>query len=180
MHIARHFYKKVTPRHARAMFTASAAMLMMLALGACGVSSTSALGAGSNSAATPTATTSAAGKDTSAKPCPVVGTSVNLGSPALVLTPKSAKQEAVAHVGDLIVVELPTTSRWRFNQAASAQLQPGDLQGVLDDSLNACVWSFHAQSTGTTTLSFGGSAVCESGQMCPQFVIALNFPIKVD
>jgi len=175
----RSFAIKSTSRRARYAVATSAVVLLTLALGACGVSSTSTVGLGS-SGTTPTATSGASGKGTSVKPCPIVGTNVDLGSPALVLTPTSANHTGTAHVGDLIVVELPATTRWQLGQAASASLQPGDLQGVLDDSLNACVWSFHAQSAGTASLNFSGSAVCQGGQECPQFVIPLSFTVNVE
>lgn len=176
----RRFKKIGTYRQAGYPLAIVATLLMTLAVGlsACGLSSATTLGPGAGGAAT--ATTSASGAGASAKPCPIVGASVNLGAPALVLTPKSANQEVTAHVGDQIVVELPTTSRWRLAQAASAELQPNDPQGALDDSLHACVWSFHAQSAGSTTLDFTGSAVCEAGQACPQFQLNLSFAIKID
>jgi hypothetical protein len=172
--------QKGTYRRTSYPFTIVATMLMTLALSlsACGLSSVTTIGPGAGDASTPT--TSASGTGASAKPCPVVGTSVNLGTPALVLTPKSANEETTAHVGDQIVVELPTTSRWRLAQAQSAQLQPNDPQGALDDSLNACVWSFKAQSSGDAALDFTGSAVCESGQVCPDFQLNLTFAIKVE
>lgn len=171
-----------THRRARYSLAVAATILMTLAVGlsACGLSSTTSTTNGPGAGTASTATTSGPGKGTSVKPCPIVGTSVNLGTPALVLTPKTANQEATAHVGDQIVVELPTTSRWQLAHAASAQLQPNDPQGALDDSLNACVWSFHAQSAGETSLNFTGSAVCESGKECPQFQLNLTFTIKVD
>ena len=176
----RTFVTKSVSRRARYAFATSAVLLLTLALGACGVSSTSTTGLGSSGAATPTATSGVRTTGTSAKPCPIVGTSVNLGSPALVLTATSANHTGTAHVGDLIVVELPATSRWQLAQAASASLQPAELQGVLDDSLNACVWSFRAQSVGASSLNFSGSAVCEGGQECPQFIIALDFTVNVE
>jgi len=174
---ARTFAKRLASRHASYVLATSAVMLMLLAFGACGVSSTSLASSG---AATPTATTGASGKGTSVKPCPIVGTSVDIASPSLILTPKSANQQATAHVGAVIVVELPATSRWTLNQTASVQLQPSDPQGALDEGLNVCVWAFRAQSAGTASLSFTGSAVCENGQECPQFALPLSFTISID
>ena len=176
----RTFATKSVSRRARYTLATGAVLLMTVILGACGVSSTSTTGLGSSGAATPTATSGVHSTGTSVKPCPIVGTNVNLGSPALVLTPTSANHAGTAHVGDLIVVELPATSRWQLSPVASASLQPDELQGVQDDSLHACIWSFRAQSAGTASLNFSGSAVCEGGQECPQFVIPLSFTVKVD
>ena len=172
--------QKRLSRHARSLVVVSAALLLTLALAACGVSATSGGDVGIGGAATPTATSAASGLGTSVKPCPIVGTSVNIGSPALVLTPQSASQQATAHVGDAIVVELPATTRWQMSQLADTTLRPTDPQGALDDGLHACVWSFHAQSPGTATLNFAGSALCEGGQACAPFNIALSFTIKVE
>jgi len=42
-----------------------------------------------------------------------------------------------------------------------------------------CIWSFNTLSAGTTHLTFFAMAICQNGQFCPQYILALPFTIVV-
>ena len=123
-------------------------------------------------AATKTATSS------SATPCPA--SDQGPGNPALILTPATPNRSGAAHVGDMVQVRLPTTTKWSFTSAQpTGTLTATQPSGALIHSVNACVWSFHAAAAGTATLSFIGQALCEPGKPCPNYRLAMNFTVTV-
>ncbi len=71
------------------------------------------------------------------------------GNPTLILTPTTPDRAGSAHVGDIVQVRLPTTSKWSYAPAqSSGALSPTQPSGVLIHSLNACVWTFKAVAAG--------------------------------
>lgn len=130
----------------------------------------------------PTATTRPAATKTatssSATPCPA--SDQGPGNPALILTPPTPDRSGSAHVGDMVQVRLPTTTKWSFTSAQpTGTLTATQPSGALIRSVNACVWSFRAAAAGTATLSFIGQAICEPGKPCPNYRLAMNFTVTV-
>lgn len=124
---------------------------------------------------TPTQTATGGG---SAVACP--DSSDSPGNPTLILTPTTPDRVGSAHVGDMVQVRLPTSSKWTYAPAQSAgALSPTQPSGVLIHSLNSCVWSFNAVATGTQTLSFTGQAICKPGKPCADYRIAITFNVTV-
>jgi hypothetical protein len=102
------------------------------------------------------------------------------GNPTLILTPTTPDRAGSAHVGDVVQVRLPTSSKWSYSPAqSSGALSPTQPSGVLIRSLNSCVWSFKAVAAGTQTLPFSGQAICNPGQPCPNYRIAMTFSVTV-
>ncbi|HEX5159163.1 MAG TPA: hypothetical protein VFW17_18285 [Ktedonobacterales bacterium] len=139
------------------------------------ISATATLSPAPPSAPTPTRTSSGG---SSAVACP--DSSDSPGNPALILTPTTPDRAGSAHVGDMAQVRLPTSSKWSYAPAqSSGALSPTQPSGVLIHSLNSCVWSFKAIAAGTQTLSFTGQAICEPGQPCADYRIAMTFTVTV-
>ncbi|HEY7339981.1 MAG TPA: hypothetical protein VH591_03805 [Ktedonobacterales bacterium] len=125
----------------------------------------------------PTPTRTATGGN-SAVACP--GSNQGPGQPTLILTPTTPDRTGSAHVGDIVQVRLPTSSKWTYAPAqSSGALSPTQPSGVLIRSLNSCVWSFKAVADGTQTLMFSGQAICKPGQPCADYRIAMTFTITV-
>lgn len=164
---------------------------LLAALAGCGVTtgpggeqgvSTSPSPTGTTAASSPTATTRPTATKTatssSATPCPA--SDQDPGNPALILTPTTPNRSGSAHVGDMVQVRLPTTTKWSFTSAQpTGTLTATQPSGVLIHSVNACVWSFQAAAAGTATLSFIGQAICEPGKPCPNYRLAMNFTVTV-
>src|SRR6478672_7582152 len=86
------------------------------------------------SALTPTRTATGG---SSAVACP--DSSDSPGNPTLILTPTTPDRAGSAHVGDMIQVRLPTSSKWSYGPAqSSGALSPTQPSGVLIHSLNSC------------------------------------------
>ena len=160
---------------------------LLAALAGCGVTtgpggeqgaSTSPSPTGTTAAASPTPITTTTATSSSATPCPASDQSP--GNPALILTPTSPNRSGSAHIGDMVQVRLPTTTKWSFTSAQpTGTLTATQPSGVLIHSVNACVWSFQAAAAGTATLSFIGQALCEPGKPCPNYRLAMNFTVTV-
>lgn len=132
--------------------------------------------------ASPTATPRPAATKTapssSAMPCPAGDQGP--GNPALILTPTTPNRSGSAHIGDIVQVRLPTTTKWSFTSVQpTGTLTATQPSGVLIHAVNACVWSFQAAAAGTATLSFIGQAICEPGKPCPNYRLAMNFTVTV-
>jgi hypothetical protein len=125
----------------------------------------------------PTPTRTATG-GSSAVACP--DSSDSPGNPALILTPTTPDRAGSAHVGNMVQVRLPTSSKWSYGPAqSSGALSPTQPSGVLIHSLNSCVWSFKAVANGGQTLSFTGQPICKPGQPCADYRIAMTFDVTI-
>jgi hypothetical protein len=51
--------------------------------------------------------------------------------------------------------------------------------GYTSPALGACVWRFMTTGTGTVHLSFVGRPICEQGQVCPLYVLAVIFTLDI-
>ncbi len=177
----------------RAMcFGVLAVLTLALIVAGCGVTTAN---GGELASGTPSATTGATATPSVAPPSsatptrtPTGGSSAvacpdsnqSPGSPTLILTPTTPDRAGNAHVGDMVQVRLPTSSKWTYapTQSSSA-LSPTQPSGVLISSLNSCVWSFKAVSAGTQTLPFAGQPICKAGQPCADYRIAMTFSVTV-
>lgn len=160
------------------------AVLALVSLAGCGVTSTSGTGAAPNPTSTSTGTKTPAPPSAppAAQACPAgASNATDIGSPALILTDSNSGQTNIAKVGELVVVKLPATRRWSYSRTASRTPGLTELQpfGVEDKALNQCIWSWRATAAGTQTLAFGGAALCPPGQVCPQLVMAEDFTVQV-
>ncbi|HEU4783151.1 MAG TPA: hypothetical protein VFS83_07425 [Ktedonobacterales bacterium] len=127
------------------------------------------------SAPTPTRTTAGG---SSAVACP--DSSASPGNPTLILTPTTPNRAGSAHVGDIVQVRLPTSSKWSYSPAqSSGALSPTQPNGVLIHSLDSCVWTFNAAADGAQTLSFTGQPICKPGQPCADYRIAMTLSVTV-
>ncbi|HEX5439431.1 MAG TPA: hypothetical protein VFW76_00980, partial [Ktedonobacterales bacterium] len=125
----------------------------------------------------PTATRTGAG-GSSAVACP--DGSGGPGNPALILTPTTPDRTGSAHIGDVVQVRLPTSSKWSYGPTqSSGALSLTQPSGVLIHSLNSCVWTFKAVADGTQTLTFTGQPICKAGQPCPDYRIAMTFSVAI-
>lgn len=122
----------------------------------------------------PTATTSVANG------CPMGSDSgVGVTAPTYILMEKDVGHVSEAHVGDVVQVRLPAAQRWKLMNDGAGTLDLLQPAGYWDVKASACVWNFRAAKVGATVVSFGGMAICEPGQLCPQYVVDEEFRITV-
>lgn len=161
-----------------ALALASCALVALLTLAGCGITTTASGGAaGSAPNASATATASAAASSR-ASACPGPAGSVNdAGVPALVLTPQTANHTGSARVGALVQVRLPDVSHWDYR--GTGGLTPLAPAGVHDASVGVCVWNFRPASAGTVRLSFARSAICHPSTPCPMYMQQVSFALNV-
>ncbi len=151
----------------------SLAALLTFVLAACGGT-----GSGTGSTPTPTPTTvqgygTAHGCSSDAVVTPV--------PPAANVTVKlsGANVSVTAHVGDVLEIQLPFGFRWAGPTISGGGLHLQTPAGYASTALGMCIWRFNASSAGTTHLTFFARAMCQNGQFCPQYVLALPFTIVV-
>lgn len=158
------------------LFIVSLAALLPFVLAACG--STGGPGPGTGSTPTPTPTT-VQGYGT-AHGCPSDAV-VTPAPPAANVTVKltDANATIMAHVGDVIEIQLPFGLRWTGPTTSGGGLQSQTPAGYASTDSGMCIWRFSASSAGTTHLTFSARAICLKDQYCPQFILALLFTIVV-
>ena len=149
---------------------------------ACGASSagSGSTGTGAGAASSPTpAPTSVKGYGT-AYGCPsdaVVPSPA--GQPNVTIKLTDANTTVNAHTGDVIEVHLPFGQQWSGPASTPSILQLQTPSGYALKTAKVCVWRFIAQGTGTAKIAFSAKAICKSGQLCPQYVLAVPFTIDV-
>ena len=149
-------------------------LMAVMALGACGVTTTTGVG---GAAPTQTPTTVAAGTP-SALGCdaPRPGEMI---PPATTLLPMKNGTVEVK-VGQTAGANLPATFRWSLQREDPAQaVTPVAPQGALDTATNTCDWRFLAEHPGTVTLTFSGVFQCPPHKMCPALAMALTYTLDV-
>ena len=167
----------VATRRGLAMGVALCLLAPTLALGACGVAPQSQAASGTTSA---TASVGRApGGAMAVRPCPgQVGDASQVGAVALTLTP--GHSAGSLHVGELAQIRLPAAMHWTLANQPDALLATVGEAGGQDTSLNVCYWTFRAQSAGSVTLHFAGTAPCDpSTGPCSDAIVAQDFTIKV-
>ena len=143
------------------------AVLMLIgALAACGTNTSSVPSAGSSQqhaspGSTPT-TTGGSGTETG---CPSKASVTTPPPPADVLVkPSAGAQPYIAHVGNIVEVDLPFGNVWTGPISPTGGLQLQMPAGYASGTV--CVWRFVAQSTGTVQLAFSGHAMCKHNIPC--------------
>lgn len=162
--------------------TALLTIMLTLVLAACGDSTSSAGSGGTTSA--PTATPTPAlikvqgyGTDNG---CPSDLVIKNAPSKANVtVLPANANDTIVAHNGDIVEVQLPFGHKWTGPTDSQGVLQLQQPAGYAWKSGNICVWRFTATGTGTEKLAFSSQALCKTGQICPMYIMAVDFTVDV-
>lgn len=149
-------------------------VLLVFVLAACGSNTSGGTntGSGSTTGATPTTGAGAFG-------CPG---SVMTTAPApanIVLKPSDSNTTVTAHVGDVVEIELPFGQAWSGPTTSQGGLQLQGTAGSAVTPSKACVWRFIAQGTGTTVVEFYGRAICQKGQMCPQYITRIPYTIVI-
>ena len=85
----------------------------------------------------------------------------------------------LAHNGDVIEIRLPFGHKWGGPVASQGILQLQPPAGYPWKANNMCIWRFVAQGTGNVQLNFTGQPLCKRGQMCPMFIMVVEFKIDV-
>ena len=128
----------------------------------------------------PTRVVATASSGATPSPCSGAPLATDPLTPSLILTTQQSGQTAQARVGEVIEVRLPVTQRWEFDaQGMGAPLISQNPQGSPVASLRMCVWGFQAAQTGSATLRFTGTMLCDPNSPCAAYAIALNYTIKV-
>lgn len=111
--------------------------------------------------------------------CPSTATVSGAQSKPDVIIMATTTGTVTAHNGNLIEVRLPFGQRWSGPTTSQGILQLQQPAGYASQTDKACIWRFTARGTGTQTLTFTGRAICQQGQLCPQYVLSRQFTIDV-
>lgn len=149
-------------------------VLLVFTLAACGSNTggSTNTGSGSTTGTTPTASASAYG-------CPGTVMTTTPAPANIVLKPSNSNATVTAHVGDVVEIELPFGQVWTGPTTSQGELQLQGTPGSAVTTSKMCVWRFTAQGTGTTQMEFYGRALCQKGQMCPQYITRIPYTIVV-
>jgi len=154
----------------------SLATVLAFILTACGTNSNS----GSSSTSTGTTAAPISTSILNSHGCPSNAVVSTTSAPANVVLKTSNSNTAVtAHQGDVIEIQLPFGQLWNGPTTSQGVLQLQTPYGYASQTVNSCIWRFTVQGVGTTQLNFYGKAICNKGQMCPQYVISVPFSIRV-
>ncbi len=156
---------------------ASLALILAFVLSACGANS-GGTGGGTSPTPTPTFTTVKGYGSSHGCPSDVVVTGTP-AAPNVVARVTDNNSTIMAHTGNIVEVDLPFNQRWMGPTSSVSMLQLQMPAGYAWKVKNACIWRFVAQGTGTTQLHFEGRALCLQGQLCPQYVLKLEFTVVV-
>ena len=158
------------------LFLVPLVLVLAFVLAACGSNGGTSTGAGPTSTPTSRPTTV---RVATSEGCPnnaVVNPPQN--KPNVTVQLKNSNSTINAHNGDLIEVRLPFGQQWSGPTTSQGELQLQTPAGYALNSDKVCIWRFIAQSSGTTQLTFSAKAICEKGQLCPQYI--LNVPFTID
>ncbi len=145
---------------------------LALLLAACGSSGSTSSG----SASSPPTTVKGYG---TAYGCPSDAVVTSSQAANVTVLPSQANSTISAHTGDVIEIRLPFGSKWSGPTASQGILELQTPVGYAMKTQSACVWQFVAKGTGTVQLAFQKQALCQPGQLCPQFIMNVPFTIQV-
>ena len=114
--------------------------------------------------------------------CPSNSAVSSTPAPAnVVLTKSNSYKTTLAHVGDVIEIDLPFGTYWSGPTTSQGELQLQTPAGYAWTPTKVCVWRFTARGTGTTILKFSASAICDfkTVVVCPANVTLYPFTISV-
>ncbi|MEO7021365.1 MAG: hypothetical protein ABI234_14510 [Ktedonobacteraceae bacterium] len=172
-------------RHTSSWFAITLLILLMFTLAACGTNvgnngstTTGSVPSGSTPAPSPTATHGLANTSTG---CPNSATiTTQPAAASVVLKNSGVNNTTTVKKGDTVEVDLPFGHNWagptNNPQGLLAMQDPSGYASPVD---KVCVWRFVATNTGTTEISFTGRPICEKGQLCPAYIMAVSFTIEV-
>jgi hypothetical protein len=163
-------------RHKLLFLLVSLAVLLPFGLAACGLTGGSSSGPGSTPTPTPTTvqgygTTHGCPSDTVVTPAPPAAN--------VTVTLTDANAPVTAHVGEVIEIQLPFGLRWSGPTISGGGLHLQTPSGYASTATGMCIWRFSALRAGTTHLTFVARAICQQGQYCPQYIMAIPFTIVV-
>ena len=163
-------------RRQLSLFLVPLALVLTFVLAACGSNGGTSTGAAPTSTPTTRPTTVSVGTP---EGCPN-GAAVNppQNKPNVTIVLKNSNSTITAHNGDLIEVRLPFGEQWSGPTTSEGGLQLQQPAGYAVNSDKVCIWRFVAQGSGTTQLTFSAKAICQKGQLCPQYI--LNVPFIID
>lgn len=147
-------------------------ILLVFVLAACGYNSGGSTNTGSTTGTTPTVSGSAYG-------CPGTVMTTTPSPAKIVLKPADSNSTVTAHVGDVVEIDLPFGQAWTGPTTSQGELQLQGPAGAAVTASKVCVWRFTAQSAGTTQMEFYGRAICQKGQMCPQYIMRIPYTIVI-
>src|SRR5947209_15975897 len=159
------------------LFLVPLALVLAFVLAACGSNGGTSTGAGPTSTPTskPTTVSSA-----TTEGCPNSAVANPPQSkPNVTVQLKNSNSTVTAHNGDLIEIRLPFGQQWNGPTTSQGELQLQTPAGYALNSDKVCIWRFIAQGTGTTQLTFSARAICQKGQLCPQYILNVPFTINV-
>ncbi len=111
--------------------------------------------------------------------CPSDAVVTSTQAANVTLQPSQANTTINAHTGDVIEVRLPFGSKWTGPQTSQGNLELQTPSGYAMKGQNVCVWRFVAKSAGTAQLTFQKQALCQPGQLCPQYIMNVPFIIQI-
>ncbi|MEO6888535.1 MAG: hypothetical protein ABI456_05145 [Ktedonobacteraceae bacterium] len=100
-------------------------------------------------------------------------------APNVVVRASDTHKVVTAHTGDIVEFELPFGQMWSGPVTSPPTLQLQSPSGYAMPSTHVCIWRFAAHSAGTSQVTFMGKAICQQGQMCPQYIVSMPFTIDV-
>lgn len=153
-----------------------ATVVLALMLAGCGSSATGSSYGGSAANPAPTIVKG----DSTTQGCP---DNVTLNppppAPTIIVNQGHSQTTVDAHTGDTIEIQLPASRKWTGPTASQGNLELQMPYGYVSPEVKMCSWRFVAKGSGMTTLSFEGRAICNKGQMCPEYILSLPFTIEV-
>lgn len=157
------------------LLTVSLALLFVFVLAACGSNG----GIGSGPASTATLQPTIVQGNGTDSGCP--NNAIVATSPTANVTVKlaDAHSTVIAHVGDVIEVQLPFGLRWTGPTASVGELQLQTPAGYAATATKMCIWHYNAQSAGVAHLTFLARVICKKDILCPLAVRIVMFTIKV-
>ncbi|MBA2287770.1 MAG: hypothetical protein H0W02_20035, partial [Ktedonobacteraceae bacterium] len=149
-------------------------MAFIFVLTACGTNGTNTTTGGGNVAPTPTTsmmkgygTQHGCPSDTIVQP-PAT-------APNVIVRATDTHKVVTAHTGDIIEFELPFGQMWSGPTTSQPTLQLQSPSGYAMPTNHVCIWRFAAHSAGKSEVTFMGKAICQQGQMCPQYIVNMPF-----
>lgn len=166
-------------RRCRVVIPAGVLILVLIfVLTACGTRTTTGAPAGGKTA-TPTLSPTSGQASAHGCPSPVVVTTQPAPA-SVVLTSKNSGSTITVRRGETIEVDLPFDHAWSGPVGLSPDvLTMQNPAGYTAPALGACIWRFTTSSAGTVRLSFIGRPICEKGQVCPLYVMAVIFILNI-
>ena len=159
------------------LFLVPLALVLAFVLAACGSNGGTSTGAGPTSTPTSRPTTVSVATPEGCPNNAVVNPPQN--KPNVTVLLKNSNGTITAHNGDLIEVRLPFGQQWSGPTTSEGGLQLQTPAGYALNSDKVCIWRFIAQGSGMTQLTFSAKAICQKGQLCPQYVLNVPFSINV-